>query len=64
MQAIIFEQPGRAEEVLAVRDMPSPVPGRGQVLIHVAARPIQPADFLFIEGRYRICSRNIRICCR
>lgn len=54
MQAIIFEQPGRAEEVLAVRDMPSPVPGRGQVLIHVAARPIQPADFLFIAGRYRI----------
>ncbi|MDA8361721.1 MAG: alcohol dehydrogenase catalytic domain-containing protein [Gammaproteobacteria bacterium] len=54
MQAIIFEQAGRAEEVLAVRDMPSPVPGRGQVLIQVAARPIQPADFLFIEGRYRI----------
>ena len=54
MQAIIFEQPGRAEEVLAVHDISLPVPGRGQVLIHVAARPIQPADFLFIEGRYRI----------
>ena len=54
MQAIIFEQAGRAEEVLAARDMPSPVPSRDQVLIHVAARPIQPADFLFIEGRYRI----------
>ena len=54
MQSIIFEQHGEAEEVLALRDMPSPVPGRGQVLIHVAARPIQPADFLFIEGRYRI----------
>ena len=54
MRAIIFEQPGRAEEVLAVHDISLPVPGRGQVLIHVAARPIQPADFLFIEGRYRI----------
>ena len=54
MQAVIFERAGQTETVLAVRDLPSPVPGRGQVLIHVAARPIQPADFLFIEGRYRI----------
>ncbi len=54
MQAIMFEHPGQAETVLALRDMPLPVAGKGQVLIHVAARPIQPADFLFIEGRYRI----------
>ncbi|MHB1605858.1 MAG: alcohol dehydrogenase catalytic domain-containing protein [Leptospirales bacterium] len=54
MRAVIFEQSGNAETVLAVRDMPIPVPDRGQVLVRVAARPIQPADFLFIEGRYRI----------
>lgn len=53
MQAVIFERAGRPEEVLAVREMPEPVPGRGQVLIRVEARAIQPADFLFIEGRYR-----------
>jgi NADPH2:quinone reductase len=54
MRAVIFEQSGRAEEVLTVRDIPSPVPMRGEVLIKVVARPIQPADFLFIEGRYRV----------
>lgn len=54
MQAVIFEQPGRPEDVLVIRDIHSPVPNQDQVLIHVAARTIQPADFLFIEGRYRI----------
>ena len=53
MQAVIFERAGRPEEVLAVREAPEPVPGREQVLIRVEARAIQPADFLFIEGRYR-----------
>ncbi|HET9112742.1 MAG TPA: alcohol dehydrogenase catalytic domain-containing protein [Burkholderiales bacterium] len=54
MQAVIFERAGKAETVLAVHDMPCPVPDRNQVLVRVAARPIQPADFLFIEGRYRV----------
>lgn len=54
MQAVIFEQLGRPEDVLLVREFPSPAPDQGQVLIQVAARSIQPADFLFIEGRYRI----------
>ena len=54
MQAVIFEQPGRPEDVLTVRDIPVPAPGRDQALIRVAARPIQPADFMFIEGRYRV----------
>lgn len=54
MQAIIFEQPGSAEDVLVVRDVPSPTPGMGEVLIKVAARTIQPADFLFIANRYRV----------
>lgn len=40
MQAIILEQAGPAETVLAMRDMPSPIPGRDQVLIHVIARPV------------------------
>lgn len=54
MKAIVFERPGRAEEVLAVRDVAVPVPGPGQVLIMARARPVQPADLLFIEGRYRV----------
>jgi NADPH:quinone reductase-like Zn-dependent oxidoreductase len=54
MKAITFEQSGRPEDVLQLSDIPRPVPGENQVLIKVAARPIQPADFLFIGGRYRL----------
>lgn len=53
MRAVVFEQSGRPEDVLFVRDAPQPTPGRGQVSIRVSTRAIQPADFLFIEGRYR-----------
>lgn len=54
MQAALFEQAGVAEDVLTIRDIPSPVPAPGEVLIRVAARPIQPADYLFIGGHYRL----------
>jgi NADPH:quinone reductase-like Zn-dependent oxidoreductase len=54
MQAIVFDQAGEPESVLALRDISSPSPNAGQVLIRVSARPIQPADFMFIQGRYRI----------
>ncbi len=54
MQAIVFDHPGEPESVLALRDISSPAPNADQVLIRVSARPIQPADFLFIQGRYRI----------
>lgn len=52
MKAVIFENSGNAEDVLVVRDIPPPTPDQNQVLIRVIARSIQPADFLFIEGRY------------
>ena len=54
MQAIVFDQPGEPESVLTLRDVASPSPDAGQVLIKVSARPIQPADFMFVRGRYRI----------
>ena len=54
MQAIVFDSPGEPESVLSLHDIPSPSPAADQVLIRVSARPIQPADFLFIQGRYRI----------
>jgi len=54
MKAVIFENSGNAEDVLVMRDIPPPTPDQNQVLIRVIARPIQPADFLFIEGRYRV----------
>jgi len=54
MRAIVFEQSGQPEDVLSLKEIPPPIPQSGQVLIKVVARPIQPADFLFIGGRYRI----------
>lgn len=54
MQAIVFDNTGELESVLALRDISSPSPTADQVLIRVSTRPIQPADFLFVQGRYRI----------
>lgn len=54
MRAIVFEQAGDPGKVLVARDVGVPSPGAGEVLIQVAARPIDPADLYFIEGRYRI----------
>lgn len=54
MQAIVFDEPGEPESVLALRDISVASPDADQVLIRLSARPIQPADFLFIKGRYRV----------
>ena len=54
MKAVIFKQTGEAEEVLALAEVAAPVPGAGELLIQVSARPIHPADFMFIAGRYRV----------
>ncbi|PSU42449.1 hypothetical protein C9J12_28960 [Photobacterium frigidiphilum] len=54
MQAIVFNYTGPANSVLKLQELPTPKPDNGQVLIRTVASPIQPADFLFIEGNYRI----------
>jgi NADPH:quinone reductase-like Zn-dependent oxidoreductase len=33
-------------------DIEIPIPRHNEVLVQIDARPIQPADFMFIEGRY------------
>ena len=53
MKAILFSRTGLPEEVLRLGAASAPSPAPGQVLIQVTTRSIQPADFLFIEGRYR-----------
>ena len=39
-------------ESIAVAELPVPRPGPGQVLIRVAASPINPSDLMFIRGLY------------
>ena len=50
----MFEAAGKPSEVLALRQVRVPSPSAGEVLIKVDARPIQPADIMFIGGSYRI----------
>ncbi|MBN3581877.1 zinc-dependent alcohol dehydrogenase family protein [Algoriphagus aestuarii] len=54
MKEIIFEKTGLPEEVLKLVDSPVPSPKAGEVLIRVKARNINPADLMFIRGRYGI----------
>jgi NADPH:quinone reductase len=52
MKAIICERWGEPEEVLQVREVPEPVPGRGEVRVRMIASPINPADVLMVRGQY------------
>jgi NADPH:quinone reductase-like Zn-dependent oxidoreductase len=55
MRAVLFQAAGKPKDVLRFSmDIPVPSPRLGEVLVQVDARPIQPADIMFIEGRYRI----------
>lgn len=42
---------GRPES-LSVAELPMPQPGAGQVLVKVAASPINPSDVMFLRGMY------------
>src|SRR5947209_15651028 len=52
MKAIVCEKWGNPEEVLQVRDVPEPVPGRGEVRVRMIASPINPSDLLTVRGEY------------
>lgn len=54
MKSIFFETTGAPEEVLQVNNVPIPDPGNDEVRVRILASPINPADELFIKGRYRI----------
>jgi NADPH:quinone reductase-like Zn-dependent oxidoreductase len=42
--------------VLAVRDVPRPVPGRGELLVQVRAAALNPKDVIVRSGRFRLLS--------
>lgn len=54
MLALVFDRAGEPREVLRLADVPKPQPGPREVLIAVRARVIQPADGMFVAGRYRV----------
>lgn len=43
---------GKPARVVAVREVELPAPRAGEVLIEIAAAPINPADLLLLEGRH------------
>lgn len=52
MKAIVYDRYG-GPEVLEERDVPSPRPGRGEVLIRVRAAALNPKDVLVRSGKFR-----------
>lgn len=54
MKEVIFEQTGLPEEVLVLKESPTPSPKPTEVLIRVTARNINPSDLMFIRGMYGI----------
>jgi NADPH2:quinone reductase len=52
MKAIVFDRFGEPRDVLAVRDIPVPEPGRGQVLVRMIASPVNPSDLMVVRGQY------------
>lgn len=52
MRALVYDRYG-PPEVLAIRDLPVPRPGRGEVLVRVRAAALNPKDVLLRKGRFR-----------
>ncbi|MDJ1135659.1 zinc-dependent alcohol dehydrogenase family protein [Streptomyces iconiensis] len=52
MRAVMFEKYGEPSDVLRLVEVPSPLPGPGEVRVEVAARPVNPSDLLFVQGEY------------
>jgi NADPH:quinone reductase-like Zn-dependent oxidoreductase len=54
MKAVVFKNSGDPIKVLEIQEMPLPEPKDNEVRVKIIASPINPADFLFIKGLYRI----------
>jgi NADPH:quinone reductase-like Zn-dependent oxidoreductase len=52
MKAIVFDRFGEPAEVLQLRDVPVPEPGRGEVRVRMLASPVNPSDLMVVRGRY------------
>jgi NADPH:quinone reductase-like Zn-dependent oxidoreductase len=52
MKSIVLERFGEPSEVLEVREVPVPSPGRHEVRVRMIASPINPSDLLTVQGKY------------
>jgi NADPH2:quinone reductase len=52
MLSVQFAQFGEPADVLQVEERPKPIPGIGEVLVRMRARPIHPSDLLTVRGLY------------
>ncbi|RKT52816.1 zinc-dependent alcohol dehydrogenase family protein [Saccharothrix australiensis] len=52
MRCVVITRHGRPADVATPAERPRPRPGPGEVLVRLRARPVNPSDELFIEGRY------------
>jgi NADPH2:quinone reductase len=54
MRALYLTAYDGRPESLQVTELPVPKPGPGQVLVRVAAAPINPSDLMFVRGLYGV----------
>jgi len=54
LNAAIYETHGIPAEVLRIVDQPWPEPAQDEVVVRMAAAPINPADLNAIEGKYPV----------
>ncbi len=52
MRAVVLRDYDGRPESIAVAEVPVPRPGPGQVLVRIAASPVNPSDLAFIRGVY------------
>ncbi|HEV2948276.1 MAG TPA: zinc-dependent alcohol dehydrogenase family protein [Gemmataceae bacterium] len=52
MKAVTFDHFGEPTEVLQVRDVPAPEPGKGEVRVRMIYSPINPSDLSVVRGEY------------
>lgn len=54
MRAVVIRDYAPGLEYVEVAELPVPAPGNGEVLVHIAAAPVHPADLMFMQGRYGV----------
>lgn len=52
MKALLFERFGEPADVLSVREVAAPQPGKNQVAVRMRLSPINPSDLLTVRGQY------------